>query len=113
MLAGARAPCLRDREGNTPPVGPVVIRAQVGIDSRSSGSAVFVVQTRDNRDMRGKIALLIIEKGWTLLQLSYRRRSLEDAFFEVMREHNPLKDTEGKSTGILDKSLQHAVTKGS
>jgi ABC-2 type transport system ATP-binding protein len=85
---------------------------QVGIDSRGSGSAVFVVQTRDNRDLRGKIAALVLEKGWTLLQLGYRRRSLEDAFFEVMREHNPLKDA-GSSTAIQDKAAQQAVTKGS
>lgn len=88
---------------------------QVGIDSRSANSAVYVVQTRDNRDLRGKIAAMIIEKGWTLLQLSYRRRSLEDAFFEVMREHNPLKDAADarSSTGIQDRGLQQAVTKGS
>jgi ABC-2 type transport system ATP-binding protein len=88
--------------------------SQVGIDSRSSGSAVFVVQTRDNRDLRGKIAQMIIEKGWTLLQLSYRRRSLEDAFFEVMREHNPLKEAEPKSsTAIQDKLLQQQLAKHS
>jgi ABC-2 type transport system ATP-binding protein len=88
--------------------------SQVGIDSRSSGSAVYVVQTKDNRDMRGAIANMIIEKGWTLLQLSYRRRSLEDAFFEVMREHNPLKDAEPRSSAaIQDKSSHHAVAKGS
>jgi ABC-2 type transport system ATP-binding protein len=87
--------------------------SQVGIDSRSSGSAVYVVQTRDNRDLRAKIAQMIFEKGWTLLQLTYRRRSLEDAFFEVMRAHNPLKDEDGKSTAIQDKSRQEAVTRGS
>ena len=87
---------------------------QVSIDSRSSGSAVYLVQTRDNRDLRGHIAQLMIEKGWTLLQLSYRRRSLEDAFFEVLREHNPLKEGEPKSsTAIQDKAGQQAVTKGS
>jgi ABC-2 type transport system ATP-binding protein len=86
---------------------------QVGIDSRSSGSAVFVVQTRDNRDLRGQIAHMIHEKGWTLLQLSYRRRSLEDAFFEVLREHNPLKDAEPKSsTAIQDKLSVQAAAKG-
>jgi ABC-2 type transport system ATP-binding protein len=87
---------------------------QVSIDSKSSGSAVFLVQTRDNRDLRGQIAQTMIEKGWTLLQLSYRRRSLEDAFFEVLREHNPLKEGEAKSsTAIQDKAGQQAVTKGS
>jgi ABC-2 type transport system ATP-binding protein len=65
---------------------------QVNVDSKGDGSAVFVVQTKDNRDIRDKIAAHVIEKGWSLLQLGYRRRTLEDAFFEVLREHNPLKE---------------------
>jgi ABC-2 type transport system ATP-binding protein len=88
---------------------------QVTVDSRGEGSAVFGIYTKDNRDLREVIAKLIIEKGWALLQLGYRRRTLEDAFFEVLREHNPLKEaiesrTPSGSTGIQDKQ---AVTKGS
>jgi ABC-2 type transport system ATP-binding protein len=91
---------------------------QVTVDSRGGETAVFGVYTRDNRDLRDKIAKLVIEKGWALLQLGYRRRTLEDAFFEVLREHNPLKDAivaraPAGSTAIQDKSGQQAVTKGS
>jgi len=85
---------------------------QVTVDSRGAGSAVFAVYTRENRDLRDKIAALVIEKGWALLQLGFRRRTLEDAFFEVLREHNPLKDAiesrTGGSSAIQDKS-SHAV----
>jgi ABC-2 type transport system ATP-binding protein len=65
---------------------------QATIDSRGDGSVVFAILTRDNLDLRDKIAAMVIDKGWALLQLVYRRRTLEDAFFEVLREHNPLKE---------------------
>jgi ABC-2 type transport system ATP-binding protein len=92
--------------------------AQVTADSKGAGSAVFTISTRDNQDLREKIAALVIEKGWGLLQLAFRRRTLEDAFFEVLREHNPLKEaiearTGGASTGIQDKSSHAVTTKGS
>ena len=52
-----------------------------------------------------------------LLQLGYRRRTLEDAFFEVLREHNPLKEAiEHKgpgTTAIQDKLSKQAITRGS
>jgi len=73
---------------------------QVTVDSKGSGSVVFAVNTKDNRDLRDKIAAMVIEKGWALLQLGFRRRTLEDAFFEVLREHNPLKEAiEAKTSG--------------
>jgi ABC-2 type transport system ATP-binding protein len=86
---------------------------QVTVDSKGEGTVVFSIYTKDNRDLRDVIAKLIIEKGWALLQLGYRRRTLEDAFFEVLREHNPLKEAtqaRGPSTAIKDKQT---VTKGS
>ena len=90
---------------------------QVAVDSRGDGAAVFLIQTRDNRDLRDQIAHLVIEKGWALLQLGYRRRTLEDAFFEVLRAHNPLKEAvearAPSTSGIQDRSAQQAVTKGS
>ena len=88
---------------------------QVTVDSRGEGSAVFSIWTKDNRDLRDAIAKLIIEKGWALLQLGYRRRTLEDAFFEVLREHNPLKEAieaRGPSSSSAIKDKQ-AITKGS
>ncbi len=65
---------------------------KAAVDSKGGGAAAFVLETRDNSDIRDKIANLVIEKSWGLLQLGYRRRTLEDAFFDVMREHNPLKE---------------------
>jgi len=86
---------------------------QANIDSKGEGTVVFAVLTKDNRDLRDKIAALVVQKGWALLQLVYRRRTLEDAFFEVLREHNPLKEAiearTGGSTGIQDK-VTHAAS---
>jgi ABC-2 type transport system ATP-binding protein len=65
---------------------------QANIDSQGDDSTVFAVVTRDNLDLRDRIAAMVIQKQWSLLQLGYRRRTLEDAFFEVLREHNPLKE---------------------
>jgi hypothetical protein len=90
---------------------------QANIDSKSDGTAVFTLFTKDNRDLRDKVAALIIEKGWALLQLGYRRRTLEDAFFEVLRAHNPLKDAAdartGGSTAIQNQSGQVGASAGS
>ena len=87
---------------------------QVTVDSKGAGSAVFGVSTKDNRDVRESIAALVIGKEWGLLQMAFRRRTLEDAFFEVLREHNPLKDAiESKSSGstsIQDKSAPAGST---
>jgi ABC-2 type transport system ATP-binding protein len=89
---------------------------ELGVDSRAAGSAVFVMQARDNIDLRDKIAAVVVDKGWGLLQLGYRRRTLEDAFFEVLREHNPLKEAiearPGGSSAVQDLS-GHALGKGS
>jgi ABC-2 type transport system ATP-binding protein len=86
---------------------------QANIDSRGDGTAVFAVLTKDNHDMRERIAALVIEKGWSLLQLGYRRRTLEDAFFEVLREHNPLKEAiearAGGNTAVVDHSAHVAA----
>jgi ABC-2 type transport system ATP-binding protein len=86
---------------------------QATIDSRGDGSVVFAVLTRDNLDLRDKIAAMVIHKDWALLQLVYRRRTLEDAFFEVLREHNPLKEAMdaklGGTSAIQDKSTHAAV----
>jgi ABC-2 type transport system ATP-binding protein len=74
--------------------------AQVTLDSRGEGTAVFTVSAKEHQDLRDAIAHLVIGKGWGLLQLSYRRRTLEDAFFEVLREHNPMKDAAAANNRI-------------
>jgi ABC-2 type transport system ATP-binding protein len=85
---------------------------QATIDSRGDGSAVFAVLTRDNLDLRDKIAAMVIHKEWGLLQLVHRRRTLEDAFFEVLREHNPLKETvESGGTSAIQNKATHAAMK--
>jgi hypothetical protein len=56
------------------------------------GLCSLEVHTRDNRDLREAISQQILKKGWGLRRLEQRRRKLEDAFFDVLREHDPLKD---------------------
>jgi ABC-2 type transport system ATP-binding protein len=55
------------------------------------GLCSLEVHTRDNRDLREALSQQITKKGWPLRRLEQRRRKLEDAFFDVLREHDPLK----------------------
>jgi ABC-2 type transport system ATP-binding protein len=70
-----------------------------GQKSPGDGLCSLEVHTRDNRDLREAISQQILKKGWGLRRLEQRRRKLEDAFFDVLREHDPLKDA-GKDTHV-------------
>lgn len=46
----------------------------------------FEVRARDNMDVREAISQRLTRNGWPLRHLSLRQRTLEDHFFEVVRE---------------------------
>jgi ABC-2 type transport system ATP-binding protein len=100
QIAGA----LRGTEGVT----------QVVVKPVEDGISSFEVRTADDKDLRESLSKKVTERGWTLRRLELKRRRLEDAFFDVLREHNPLKDTEIKKhtdAHIKDLAAQSAVTK--
>jgi ABC-2 type transport system ATP-binding protein len=68
----------------------------VGVIAKSLGEGVsrFEIRTRDNKDLREALCKVLMEKGWTLRRLELQRRRLEDAFFDVLREENPLRQQE-------------------
>ena len=66
------------------------------------------VYTSDDRDLREAVSQEISKKGWPLRRLERRRRKLEDAFFDVLREHDPLK--EPPLQAVQDLSKKTAVT---
>jgi ABC-2 type transport system ATP-binding protein len=79
----------------------------------TDGVCGLEVRTRDNRDLREALSQQLASKGWPLRRLERRRRRLEDAFFEVLREHDPLRDEAGSGRspqGVQDLSRKTAVT---
>jgi ABC-2 type transport system ATP-binding protein len=66
------------------------------------GVCAFEVHAQDDRDLREAVSQQVAAKGWPLRRLERRRRKLEDAFFDVLREQDPLKgglanaDTQGR-----------------
>ena len=68
----------------------------------------------DDKDLREEVSLAVAKKGWPLRRLELRRRRLEDAFFDVLREANPLKAAgevkAGESDAIQDLAAKAAIT---
>ena len=72
-----------------------------GIEGDLSG---FEVRTRDGRDLREAMAAAVMKRGWPLRRLDQQRRRLEDAFFDVLREEDPLKHPRPASEAIHDRA---------
>ncbi len=63
----------------------------VAAHGHEEGWASIEVQTRDNADMREAIGVTVSGRGWALRRLERKRRRLEDAYFDVFRAQDPLK----------------------
>jgi ABC-2 type transport system ATP-binding protein len=55
-----------------------------------NGRTSFEIRTQHHKDLREAIAARMEKNHWTIRQLTLRRRRLEDHFFEVMRQGDPL-----------------------
>ena len=56
------------------------------------GVARLEVHTHENSDQREKISEALASKHWLIRRLERKRRRLEDAFFDVVRQVDPLKE---------------------
>ncbi len=65
------------------------------------GRSGFEVHTTDNQDLRETIAQRLTRNNWTIRQLSLRRKKLEDHFFEVMRQGDPLQRARAEQQAAL------------
>ena len=65
---------------------------QVTVKKLEDDYGRFEVRTQDNQDLREALAAAIFNKHWALRRLELHRRTLEETFFDVLRESNPLKD---------------------
>jgi ABC-2 type transport system ATP-binding protein len=68
------------------------------------GVSGFEIHSQGDRDLREAVSQQIVQKGWPLRRLERRRRRLEDAFFDVLREQDPLKGPDPLKAGGADKS---------
>jgi ABC-2 type transport system ATP-binding protein len=86
----------------------------VTVKALGEGWSRFDVRTQDGRDLREALSQAVQHKGWALRRLEQARRTLEEAFFEVLREHNPLKDVTFKhktDEHVQDPSAKSAIAK--
>jgi ABC-2 type transport system ATP-binding protein len=66
----------------------------LGVTVRTLGDGLnrFEVRTQDGEDLRETLFQRVVQHGWVLRRLDQQRRTLEEAFFDVLRADNPLKD---------------------
>jgi ABC-2 type transport system ATP-binding protein len=87
----------------------------VTVKALGDGLTRFDVRTQDGRDLRETLAEKLMHKGWVLRRLEMHRRTLEEAFFEVLREQNPLREVvpvrPAREEKVQDLSGQAAVKK--
>jgi ABC-2 type transport system ATP-binding protein len=55
------------------------------------GLSSYEVRTVDDDDLREPLYQAVQHKGWTIRRLERKRRRVEDAFFDVLRAQDPLK----------------------
>ncbi|MSQ93886.1 MAG: ATP-binding cassette domain-containing protein [Gemmataceae bacterium] len=65
--------------------------ANVNAKATEDGIASFEVRTTDDQDVREEVAKAIAGKGWPIRRLERKSRRLEDAFFDVLRAQDPMK----------------------
>jgi ABC-2 type transport system ATP-binding protein len=87
----------------------------VTVKPLEDGVSRFEVRTAEGRDLREALSAKVLHKGWGLRRLEVQRRSLEEAFFDVLREENPLREEPairaGGGENVQDLAAQSAVTK--
>ena len=59
------------------------------------GITSFEIRTVNEEDLREAIFQTIQPKGWPIRRLERKRRRVEDAFFDVLRAQDPLKQAQG------------------
>jgi ABC-2 type transport system ATP-binding protein len=111
ILLEVRAPA--DQAAGVLKATPGVARVVTG--STEDGVSRFEVHTHEDKDLREALAQAVTHKGWTLRRLERKRRRLEDAFFDVLRAEDPLKEhvtaKAPAQQGVRDLSGQTAVTR--
>ncbi|MBM4069387.1 MAG: ATP-binding cassette domain-containing protein [Planctomycetes bacterium] len=74
--------------------------SQVKPLGQDDGLASFEIRTQEETDLREAVSRAVTDKGWLVCRLDLKYRRLEDAFFDVLREEDPLKELEKSSEAI-------------
>jgi ABC-2 type transport system ATP-binding protein len=74
------------------------------------GQTGFEVLCRGHQDLREAISQRLAKNGWPLRRLDLRRRKLEDHFFDVMGEEDPLQGRRPAGGGNTSTDLLGAAT---
>jgi ABC-2 type transport system ATP-binding protein len=88
ILLEVRAPA--EQAANVLRGTPGVSRVEVG--APDDGVTPFEVFTQEDCDLRETLSQALAQRGWPLRRLERKRRRLEDAFFDVLRAEDPLKE---------------------
>jgi ABC-2 type transport system ATP-binding protein len=64
----------------------------VAAHDMEDGLCGYEVETHQDQDIREKVFQALAKRNWPLRRLERKRARLEDAFFEVIREQDPLKE---------------------
>jgi ABC-2 type transport system ATP-binding protein len=80
--------------------------ARVVAAAAEDGVSRFEVHTHEDKDLREALSVAVAHRGWPLRRLERKRRRLEDAFFDVLRAEDPLKEhvTERAPVTVTPKS---------
>jgi ABC-2 type transport system ATP-binding protein len=73
------------------------VKGVVSVQGRpiEDGLTALEVRTTEDEDLRESLCQAIQHRGWPIRRLERKRRRVEDAFFDVLRAANPLKDAPG------------------
>ena len=66
--------------------------AKVTPRGTEDGLASFEIRAQEDRDICEELSKAVTEKHWLVCRLDRKHRKLEDAFFDVLREEDPLKE---------------------
>lgn len=74
--------------------------SQVRSTGQEDGLSSFEIRAHEEQDLRETVSKAVSDKGWLVCRLELKYRKLEDAFFDVLREEDPLKEMERSSEAI-------------
>jgi len=75
--------------------------AKVTPCGQEDGLASFEIRAQEDRDICEELSKAVTDKHWLVCRLDRKHRKLEDAFFDVLREEDPLKEV--KSSEAIKK----------
>ncbi len=77
----------------------------IKMKSVDDGVASFEIRTAEDRDLREEVSEAIAKKHWTLRRLERKSRKLADAFFDVLRVDDPLRNVQPATAEVKSETV--------